>query len=232
MRNARAAHAVVSTVSGIYALAGTGTGGRPVLEVERFDGSRWDAEGVLPGEGLNAPAAVAVDDRIVLIGGFDTSTNVPTARVRIYDLKSRQWRDGAPLPAPRGGHAAVVLDGKIHVLGGGNAVSTIDDHSVYDPRTETWRARAPLPRAEGSPAAVVWSGRIYAIGGRSGGSDFGDVYVYDPATDAWTSGPGIEPRGTAGAVAYCGAMRTIARRCALSRPRVVRKAPTHAPRAP
>jgi N-acetylneuraminic acid mutarotase len=209
MRNARAAHAVVSTGTRIYALAGTGAGGRPVLEVERFDGTRWDAEGVLPGQGLNAPAAAVVDDRIVLIGGFDTTTNVPTAQVRIYDLRARQWRDAAPLPAPRGGHAAVVLGGKIHVLGGGNAVSTIADHSVYDPLTDTWRALAPLPRAEGSPAAVVWSGRIYAIGGRSGGSDFGDVYVYDPAADAWTSGPGIEPRGTAGAVTYCGAIHVF-----------------------
>ena len=61
MRNARAAHAVVSTGTRIYALAGTGTGGRPVLEVERFDGARWEAEGALPGEGLNAPAAAIVD---------------------------------------------------------------------------------------------------------------------------------------------------------------------------
>ena len=209
MRNARAAHAVVSTGTRIYALAGTGTGGRPVLEVERFDGARWEAEGALPGEGLNAPAAALVDGQIVLIGGFDTTTNVPTAQVRVYDLDSRRWRDAAPLPAPRGGHAAVVLDGKIHVLGGGNAVSTIADHSVYDPQADTWRARAPLPRAEGSPAAVVWAGRIYAIGGRSGSSDFGDVYVYDPVADAWTSGPGIEPRGTAGAATYCGAIHVF-----------------------
>jgi N-acetylneuraminic acid mutarotase len=88
------------------------------------------------------------------------------------------------------------------VFGGGNSVSTIADHSEYDPVTDTWRELAPLPRAEGSPAAVVFEGRIYVIGGRSGNSDFGDVY--DPVTDSWSTGPSIEPRGTAGAVAYCG----------------------------
>jgi len=85
------------------------------------------------------------------------------------------------------------------VLGGGNSVSTIPDHSVFDPATGKWTAAALLPRAEGSPAAVVFGGKIWAIGGRSGFSDYGDVYVYDPATDAWTAGPSLSPRGTAGA---------------------------------
>ncbi|MES2102769.1 MAG: kelch repeat-containing protein [Pseudomonadota bacterium] len=206
MQHARAAHAVVGTGDGIYALAGTRDGGKAVLEVERFDGKLWQLETRMPGAGLNAPAAAALDGRIYLIGGFNTNTNVPTTQVLVYDTRTRQWSAGAPLPAPRGGHAAVVLDGVIHVLGGGNSMATIADHSSYDPVDNTWRALAPLPRAEGSPAAVVYGGKLYAIGGRSGAADFGDVYLYDAAKDTWSSGPGIEPRGTAGAVAYCGAI--------------------------
>jgi N-acetylneuraminic acid mutarotase len=53
---------------------------------------------------------------------------------------------------------------------------------------------------------VAFGGRLYAVGGRSGPGDFGNVDVYDPAADAWRAGPAIEPRGTAGAVAYCGAI--------------------------
>jgi len=123
--------------------------------------------------------------------------------VQVYDLQSRQWKKAGPLPNPRGGHAAVVLNDKIHVFGGGNSVSTLADHSEYDPIKNTWRELAPLPRAEGSPAAVVAGGKIYVIGGRSGFSDFGDVYIYDAGTDTWSTGPSIEPRGTAGAVLYC-----------------------------
>src|SRR5262245_28046286 len=81
MRNARAAHAVVSTGKAIYALAGTGQARRPVLEVERFDGKEWTVETVLPGSGLNAPAAVFLDGSIYVIGGFNTTTNVPTDKV-------------------------------------------------------------------------------------------------------------------------------------------------------
>lgn len=205
LRQSRAAHAVVSTRDAIYALAGTGPAG-PVLEVERFDGRAWSVETQLPGNGLNAPAAAVVGDKIYLIGGFNTTTNVPSSDVLVYDLARRSWSNAAPLPEPRGGHAAAVLDGKIHVVGGGNSRSTLADHSVYDPVTNQWRDLAPLPRSEGSPALVAFRGKLYAIGGRSGRSDFGDVYIYDPVADRWSNGPSIEPRGTAGAVAYCGAI--------------------------
>lgn len=205
MRYARAAHAVVASATAIYALAGTGAGGAPVLPVERFDGRSWQIETTLPSAGLNAPAAALIGEKIYLVGGFNTVTNVPSTQVLVYDLATRRWSDAAPLPAPRGGHAAVVLDGKIHVIGGGNSRSTIADHDVYDPATNRWTSAAPLPRAEGSPAAVVVAGKLWSIGGRSGPSDFGFVDVYDPETDRWSAGPTIEPRGTAGAVHYCGA---------------------------
>jgi N-acetylneuraminic acid mutarotase len=200
----RSAHAVVSSGTAIYALAGTDDKGRPVLDVEEFDGSQWSVLTTLPGRGLNAPTASIVGNRLYVVGGFTAVTNVPTDEVQVYDLQTQQWSMASPLPNPRGGHVAVVLDDTIHVFGGGNSVSTIADHSQYDPRTDTWKELAPLPRAEGSPAAAVVDGKIYVIGGRSGSSDFGDVYIYDPSSDTWSTGPSIEPRGTAGAVAYCG----------------------------
>jgi N-acetylneuraminic acid mutarotase len=205
MRHRRSAHAVVATATDVYALAGSGANG-PVLEVERFDGVGWARETTLPGGGLNAPAAVHLGGRIYVIGGFEGLGNVPTDRVRVYDLTARTWSEAAPLPAPRGGHAAVVLAGKIHVFGGGNSISTIADHSVYDPAANRWTRTARLPRAKGSPAGVVLGGRIYAVGGRSGEQDFGDVDVYQPARNRWTKGPAVAPRGTSGAVVYRGAI--------------------------
>jgi len=205
MLHARSAHSVVTVGGYVYALAGSGARG-PVREIERFDGKTWTDETTLPGNGLNAPAAVVLDGLIYVIGGFEGLSNVPTRAVHVYDPSTRRWREVAPLPAPRGGHAAVVVDGRIHVIGGGNSESTIADHSVYDPATDRWSAAAPLPRAEGSPAAVFFRDRLYAIGGRSGFSDFGAVYIYDPAADTWQKGPPIPPRGTAGAVVYRGAI--------------------------
>lgn len=200
----RSGHAVASTDSAIYALAGTDDQGQPLLEVEKFDGKIWTKETTLPGEGLNAPTASILNDKLYVVGGFLAVSNVPTDEVQVYDLKTHKWSHASPLPNPRGGHVAVVADGRIHIFGGGNSVSTLADHSEYDPQTHQWHDLAPLPRSEGSPAAVVVAGKIYVIGGRSGYSDFGDVYIYDPKTDTWANGPSIEPRGTAGAVYYCG----------------------------
>ncbi len=204
MLHARSAHAVVSSGDAVYAIGGTGAGGRPVLEVERFDGSGWRDETSLPGEGLNAPAAAVIGRRIYVIGGFKTTTNVPSSDVLVYDIDSHTWSDAAPLAEPRGGHAATVLDGRIHIIGGGNSRSTLGNHSEYDPATNRWSERAPLSRSKGSPAAVAFNGKLYSIGGRSGPGDFGDVEIYDPRTDSWSTGPSIEPRGTAGAAVYCG----------------------------
>jgi N-acetylneuraminic acid mutarotase len=193
----RSAHAVAVEHDSIYVLGGLSTD-----VVDRFDGKRWRRETTLPGGKVNAPAAVSLAGRLYVLGGFAGATNLPLTTVRVYDTATRRWSSAAPLPAPRGGHAAVVLDGKIHVAGGGNSESTIADHSVYDPATDAWTEAAPLPRAEGSPAAVVYGGKLYAIGGRSGASDYGDVYLYDPQTDTWSSGPSIPPRGTVGAAVF------------------------------
>jgi N-acetylneuraminic acid mutarotase len=200
MLTPRAAHAVVATADALYALAGTGPDGKPVLDVERFDGRTWTRESALPSEGVNAPAAAVIDDTIFLIGGFGTTSNRPTDAVWRYHLRTHKWTRAASLPAPRGGHAAAVMGGRIHVIGGGNSVSTLADHSIYDPRTDTWTEGAPLPRSLGSPAAVAMGTTLYSIGGRSGPMDFGDVYMYDASTAAWTPGVGIDARGTGGAV--------------------------------
>jgi N-acetylneuraminic acid mutarotase len=129
LAHGRAAHAVVSDGSTVWAVGGTGASGEPVLEVERLEGGVWEDVTTLPGQGLNAPAAAFLGGRIYVIGGFGTTTNVPTEAVRVYDLPTGSWSEAASLPEPRGGHAAAVLDGKIHVVGGGNSVSTLDVHS-------------------------------------------------------------------------------------------------------
>src|SRR2546423_5328427 len=121
MLHARSAHAVVSTGDAIYAIGGTGEGGQPVLEVERFDGNQWRDATRLPGEGLNAPAAAVIGRRIYVIGGFKTATNVPSSDVLVYDIDAHSWHTAASLTEPRRGHAAAVVDGKIHIIGGGHS---------------------------------------------------------------------------------------------------------------
>jgi N-acetylneuraminic acid mutarotase len=242
LAHGRAAHVVVSDGTTVWALGGTDASGAPVLQVERLDGGGWKDVATLPGEGLNASAAAFVDGRIYVIGGFGTTTNVATEAVHAYDVASGRWTEAAPLPEARGGHAAAVLEGKIHVVGGGNAASTLDLHSVYDPASDSWSEEAPLRRPKGSPAAVVHEGKLWLIGGRSGLEDFGEVEIYEPATDTWTSGPPIPPRGTHGGVVRDGSIlvvggesqsrgKTLAEVLRLESGKWVRETPLPAPRA-
>ena len=208
MNHARSAHAVVANDAGIFSLGGTGANRQPVMPVEHFDGAGWRIVGSLPGSGLNAPAAVLLGDMLYLIGGFNLTTNVPTDKMWVYNTRRNVWTASVPLPSPRGGHAAVVHAGRVHVVGGGNARSTLVDHDVYDPNTHSWHPLAPLPRGTGSTALVAHQGTIYAIGGRSGFSDFSEVYVYDARLNIWAPAPSLPlpARGTAGAVSVCGAI--------------------------
>jgi N-acetylneuraminic acid mutarotase len=235
LSHARSAHALAATDTELYVIGGTGArveaagdnsagensvgGGasapvpdelaRPILEVERFDGRAWTELTRLPGEGLNAPAAVVFEQQLWVIGGFGTTSNVPVATVRVFDLAAHTWSEAAPLAAPRGGHAAIVYGGRIHVCGGGNSQTTLAEHCAFDPATRAWQTLAPLARPKGSPVAVVCDGKLWAIGGRSGNSDYGDVECYDAATQRWSPGPAIEPRGTAGAVVFRGSIYVL-----------------------
>jgi N-acetylneuraminic acid mutarotase len=127
----RSAHAVVVAGGAIHVLGGPGA-----RRVDRFDGRKWTLETRLPAGTLNAPGAVAIGTKIYVLGGFAGTTNLPTAQVWSFDTAAKRWARVGPLPGARGGEAAVVLGGRIHVLGGGNDVSTLASHDVYDPATD------------------------------------------------------------------------------------------------
>lgn len=114
---------------------------------------------------------------------------------QIYDPSSDRWTDAAPLPGPARDHmAVVVLDGKVHLLGG-RTTDTDDNqarHDVYDPVTARWTVAAPLPAPRSAGAAAVIDGRIVYAGGecRPGGipnrdSAYDQTWMYDPTQDAW-----------------------------------------------
>lgn len=136
-----------------------------------------------------------------------------TADVQAYDPAADTWTYVAALPSPRAGGAAVVLDGKIHLIGGGNyqgqTWDNIENHLVYDPKTDAWSSLAPMPSTRVAPALVTDTagGKIYAIGGWDSSSQnpTGLNEVYDSATNAWTTKPPMPTaRSDVGAAALNG----------------------------
>ncbi|HEY1473147.1 MAG TPA: kelch repeat-containing protein [Pseudolabrys sp.] len=156
-------------------------------------------------------AAVELGGKVYVFGGFVGRPGAkgwgPIANASVYDPATDSWKELAPMPTARGSANAVVVDGKIFVIGGAHAnipgkppteplwvgVPAIVTGAVeeYDPAANTWRKRAPMPTGRNHFYAGVVDGKIYAINGRLGTSfvtmsDVTDIVEeYDPKTDIW-----------------------------------------------
>jgi N-acetylneuraminic acid mutarotase len=139
-----------------------------------------------------AVGLVAVGRMIHAIAGHSGDNKVVGTH-EVFNPATGTWTPAAPLPTPRD-HLGniIVVDGKLHVLGGrttGNPADSVALHDVYDPATDKWvpAAALPAPRSEGGVA--YYRGLILYFGGdcndpKATGA-FDDLQAYDPATDSW-----------------------------------------------
>jgi len=84
--------------------------------------------------------------------------------------------------------AAMGIDGKIYVFGGGTSGGILASVECYDPATDTWSylASMPGPRAW-LRAATAPDGTIYTFGGSTDSWPSTEVWAYDPDTDTWNT---------------------------------------------
>ncbi len=125
------------------------------------------------------------------------------------DLLTGAWSEGARQAPARSELPAAVLDGRIYLPGGFDAVTAFQS---YDPAADAWRDLAPLPAGRHHMAAAALDGRVYAFGGGSpeGGKPQANTWIYDPAADAWTEGAALpEPRLAGAAVALNGRLYVV-----------------------
>ena len=143
-----------------------------------------------------------VNGKIYLIGGSIRDENldrdVATGRVEVYDPLTNRWEKRADMRTKRGETDAVVVAGKIYVLGGytwrmvgdlaGRFVRSIEE---YNPKIDSWRQLRGMPMFKGWFATVAVDDEIYTIGGLNlenpgaRSKHFGDVDVYQPTTNRW-----------------------------------------------
>jgi hypothetical protein len=102
-----------------------------------------------------------------------------------YTFVKPPWEDVAAMSTEREDHAAVVLNGKIYVIGGrrdvGGNITTLTSMESYDPVTDQWTAEPPLPMTVYAPSAEVINGTIYVISSDS------VVNIYTPGA-GWSTG--------------------------------------------
>ncbi len=196
----------------IYVLGGYPSNRVSVATVQVYDPSvnSWKLTTPLPVT-LNHTMAASVDGRLYLIGGqISAAGDGPFVNtVYEYDPARATWTSRAPMPTPRSGGAAAVIDGKIYVAGGRPPHGR--DFAVYDPRANAWRTLPDLPTQRNHLAAGAIGGKVYVAGGRFGAgfdSEKTDaVEVFDPATNAWTARARMpRPRGGVNGIAALGCL--------------------------
>lgn len=103
-----------------------------------------------------------------------------------------QWREGAPLPLPRGGAAVGWAEGKLILAGGtwweslpeatpgGKGPSQVKRWSAavhaYDPQSNTWSRLPDLPHPVGHGVGAVVAGSFYLLGGADERQSFADCF--------------------------------------------------------
>ena len=98
--------------------------------------SSWSLKAPFPLP-CNHVAGVSLGSKIYTFGGFIEQNRCPHSKCFAYDTATDQWAPIAGLSRPRGAMSAIVLDGKIHLLGGRD-VRSVEWHEIYDPSTDKY----------------------------------------------------------------------------------------------
>jgi N-acetylneuraminic acid mutarotase len=110
-----------------------------------------------------------VGKTIYLFGGVANSqAGTDTAAVQALDTTSGTITTVAQLPTSLSHASAVVLGGKVYLLGGYVNSTTLSDQILrFDPATKTATTVGKLPVPLSDAAATVIGGKGYLVGGQS-----------------------------------------------------------------
>ncbi|HSK01890.1 MAG TPA: kelch repeat-containing protein, partial [Kofleriaceae bacterium] len=172
-----------------------------------MDTPGWSAAPAVGGGPVQETAAVALDGKIYVLGGFDATPSI-VADVRIFDVASCTWSAGPPLPRPVHHANAAVVDGTIYVLGAmAEGFAAIPDVWAWNPAAAgtTWLPRTGMPAGtqRGSAVTGAIDGVIYLAGGLRNGA-VAQLSSYTPSTDTWNTAlpalPQINDHGCGGVI--------------------------------
>ena len=89
---------------------------------------------------MNTPrrnaAAIAVKDKIYVVGGYNGSTALNS--VEIYDPLTNQWTFAEPMHVKRSSAAITHSDGVVFVVGGYTGSSFLNSVECFNLDSQTW----------------------------------------------------------------------------------------------
>jgi serine/threonine-protein kinase PknK len=162
----RADHVATRVDKTIYALGGGDEASHLVQSVVASDdGATWRQAGTLA-EPVRYPAIAVVSGAIYLFGGVSSSEGTDTASVQKYDPGSGTTTVVGKLPAPLSHASAVVLGGRVYVLGGFVNNQVTAQVLAFEPGSGAITQAGSLPAAVTDAAAVTIGDKGYLAGGQ------------------------------------------------------------------
>jgi hypothetical protein len=137
-------------------------------------------------------ATALPDGRILLVGGYDADGTVLSS-TEFFDPATGAVTRGPDLSHPRAGHAAVVVEERLVLVGGSDGEAAISTTEVLE--NGVWRPGPDLAVARVKHgAAALPDGRVLVVGGSS--SDEGNdllrsTEIVDVASGAVVAGPDL-----------------------------------------
>ena len=201
LQQGRTFHGAAAAGGLLYALGGTDGGSSEErvdhlrsMEVLDPETGLWTPASPAP-HGINRLTAVSDGTTIYTVGGMAEGPElqprpIDVATVLVFDTESNTWDSLPPMPQPRHGTTAVILDEVLYVMGGygvvpGQFSGPLASVDAYDLNQRTWSKKTPLLVPRGFAGSAVVNGRIYLFGGRTTTRPITEVY--DPRTDSWTA---------------------------------------------
>jgi N-acetylneuraminic acid mutarotase len=100
-------------------------------DVFTFADGKWSRGAPIPTERAGT-MAVPVGDEVIVIGGEVKSPRPAKDDVEAYNVKTNKWRSLEPLSVGRHSGAAAVLEGKVHVVSGGERRGGSSESTMHE----------------------------------------------------------------------------------------------------
>jgi hypothetical protein len=142
----------------------------------------WQNTGSLALPRLLHTAALLQDGRVLVAGGFNTTSE-------LYDAATGTWtRTGNTLNSHRYHTMTRLLDGRVLITGGVTCPVTISTSELYYPDLGQWKVAGSLVVLRTHHTATLLpNGKVLVTGGEdSSGVALTSVELYDPATDTFS----------------------------------------------
>jgi N-acetylneuraminic acid mutarotase len=155
-------------------------------------GLMWKNAAILPCPVAGYMAGV-VHGGLVIVGGsyWENGQKHWTDAVQLFDPSTNIWRKGSPLPQPRSDAAAITLQNRIYILGGGAGTTVRADALVLDGGEWSASPDADLPEPRLYPTAIASAGYVYLFGGMTKPGDYRTIsntfWRWQPGSKGWES---------------------------------------------